>query len=63
MQVILIAIVQNAMGVKMEIRAKSEARIIADFNRGRISAKQASKMLARVAIRKTRKTRKTEKWS
>ena len=47
----------------MEIRSKTEARVIADFNRGKITATQASKMLARVAIRKTRKTIKTEKWS
>ena len=35
---------------------KTELRIIADFNRGRLTARQAQKMIAKLAIRKIRKT-------
>ena len=42
----------------MEITSKKEARIIADFNRGKITAKRAEKMLARLVVRKTRHTHK-----
>ncbi len=40
----------------MEVTCKKEARIIADFNRGKITAKRAEKMIARLAVRKTRHT-------
>lgn len=40
----------------MKIETVKEARIIADFNRGRLSAKQAARMLKKAAIRKGRKS-------
>lgn len=42
----------------MEITSKKEMRIIADFNRGKLTAKQAGKMLKRAAVRKGRKSKK-----
>jgi hypothetical protein len=43
----------------------SEARIIADFNRGKISAAQAAKLLKRLAMRKGKTTsdnRRKSQW-
>jgi len=39
-----------------------EQKILADFNRGKLTAKQAQKQIARLALIKTRKANKRNLW-
>jgi len=45
-----------------KVSSKRELRILADFNRGKLTAKQARKMIAKIAVRKTGNRNKRSIW-